>query len=150
WTPEAREATVAVLRASSAQAMRTLAFAYAELPPDVPDDEDALHARQQTLENGLVFVGVAAIRDPLREDVKAAVEECRGAGIEVKMITGDNVETARAIAGEVGLIASDTAIDGPEARVITSAALEALGDDELKARLPKLRVVARARPLDKY
>jgi Ca2+-transporting ATPase len=150
WTPEAREAALAVLRHSSAQAMRTLAFAFAELPPDTPDDEDALHARQDTLESGLVFVGVAAIRDPLREDVKAAVEECRQAGIEVKMITGDNVETARAIAWEVGLIAADTAIDGPEARVISSAALEALGDDELKARLPKLRVVARARPLDKY
>ncbi len=150
WTPEAREATQAVVRGSSAQAMRTLAFAYAELPPDTPADEDALHARQEILESGLVFVGVAAIRDPLREDVKAAVEECRRAGIEVKMITGDNVETARAIAWEVGLIAADTAIDAPEARVITSAALEALSDDELKSRLPKLRVVARARPLDKY
>jgi Ca2+-transporting ATPase len=150
WTPQAREAALAVVRGSSAQAMRTLAFAFAQLSPDTPADEDALHAREAILESGLVFIGVAAIRDPLREDVKAAIEECRRAGIEVKMITGDNVETARAIAWEVGLIAADTAIDSPTARVITSAALEALDDEELKARLPKLRVVARARPLDKF
>ncbi len=150
WTAEAREAALAVVRDSSARAMRTLAFAYAELPPDTPADEDTLHARQDALERGLVFVGVAALRDPLREDVKAAVEECRRAGIEVKMITGDNVETARAIAADVGLVAAGVAIDTPDAPVLTSAALEALDDDALKARLPGLRVVARARPLDKY
>jgi Ca2+-transporting ATPase len=150
WTPEARSAALAVVRDSSAQAMRTLAFGYAVLPPETPADEDALHARQDVLESGLVFVGVAAIRDPLRPDVKAAVEECRRAGIEVKMITGDNVETARAIAGDVGLTDRDAAIDTADAPVMTSAALEALDDDELKSRLPKLRVVARARPLDKF
>ncbi len=150
WTPEARAAALTVVRDSSAQAMRTLAFGFAELPTDTPTDEDALHARKDLLESDLVFVGVAAIRDPLRDDVKAAVEECRRAGIEVKMITGDNVETARAIASEVGLIAPDAAIDTPDASVLTSAALAALDDDGLKARLPKLRVVARARPLDKF
>jgi Ca2+-transporting ATPase len=150
WTPEARAAALAVVSDSSAQAMRTLAFGFAVLPPDTPADEDALHARQDLLESGLVFVGVAAIRDPLRPDVKAAVEECRRAGIEIKMITGDNVETARAIAADVGLVAHDAAIDTAGAPVMTSAALEALDDDELKVRLPNLRVVARARPLDKY
>jgi Ca2+-transporting ATPase len=150
WTPGAKAAALAVVRDSSAQAMRTLAFGFAVLPPDTPDDEDALHARQDLLESGLVFVGAAAIRDPLREDVKGAVEECRRAGIEVMMITGDNVETARAIAGEVGLVARDAAIDAAGAPVMTSAALEALDDDQLKAQLPSLRVVARARPLDKY
>jgi len=150
WTPETRAATLAVVNDASAQAMRTLAFGYALLPPDTPADEDALHAQQEILESGLVFVGVVMIRDPLRPDVKEAVEECRRAGIEVKMITGDNVETARAIAGEVGLIERDAAIDAPDGPVLTSAALAALDDAELKARLPKLRVVARARPLDKF
>jgi magnesium-transporting ATPase (P-type)/WD40 repeat protein len=149
WTPEAREAAARWLRESSARAMRTLAFGYAVLPPETPADENALHARQGTLESGLVFIGVAAIRDPLRPDVKAAIEECRRARIDVMMITGDNVETARAIAGEVGLVAPDAAIDTADAPVMTSAALEALDDDGLKARLPGLRVVARARPLDK-
>jgi Ca2+-transporting ATPase len=150
WTPEAREAALAVVRDSSARAMRTLAFAYTELPPGTPADEDSLHARQDTLERDLVFVGVAALRDPLRDDVKSAVEECRRAGIDVKMITGDNVETARAIAGDIGLVAPGAAIDAPGAPVLTSAALGALDDGALKAHLPGLRVVARARPLDKY
>jgi Ca2+-transporting ATPase len=150
WTPEARETAARWVREAAGQAMRTLAFAYAESPPDTPADEDALHTRQDTLETALVFIGVAAIRDPLRPDVKAAVEECRRAGIDVKMITGDNVETARAIAGDVGLIDRGAAIDTPDSPVLTSPALEALSDEELKARLPNLRVVARARPLDKF
>src|SRR5262249_36099688 len=132
WTPEAREAAARWVRESAARAMRTLAFGYAPLPPDAPDDEDALHARRGELEKGLAFIGVAAIRDPLRDDVKAAVEECRRAGIDVKMITGDNVETARAIAAEVGLIDPGAAIDTPGAPVLTSPALEALDDAALK------------------
>jgi Ca2+-transporting ATPase len=151
WTPEARDATLAWIRESSAQAMRVLAFARAVLPPDTPDNEDALTARRNALEQDLVFVGLVAIRDPLREDVKDAVARCRSAGIEVKMITGDNVETARAIAYEVGLLDSrDAAIDTADSVVMTSPAFNALSDDALKARLPKLRVVARAKPLDKY
>jgi Ca2+-transporting ATPase len=142
WAPEAREAALAAVRDASALAMRTLAFGYAVLPPDTPDDEDALHARQGELEHGLVYVGMAALRDPLRPGVRAAVEECRRAGIEVKMITGDNVETARAIAAEAGLLDDD-------AVVITSDILEALSEAQLAECLPRLRVVARARPLDK-
>ncbi len=151
WTPEARAAAAGWVRDSSAEAMRTLAFGHAVLPPETPPDEDGLHARRDALESDLVFVGIVAIRDPLREDVKAAVERCRAAGIEVKMITGDNVETARAIAFDIGLVdRRDAAVDTADAAVMTSPALAALGDDELKARLPKLRVVARAKPLDKY
>ena len=101
--------------------MRTLAFGYAVLPPDTPADDDGLHARRDALESGLVFAGFVAIRDPLRDDVKDAVAQCRQAGIEVKMITGDNVETARAIGYEIGLIdRRDAAIDTPDAAVLTS------------------------------
>src|SRR5205807_7962584 len=78
------------------------------------------------------------------EDVKEAVAQCRAAGIEVKMITGDNVETARAIGGEIGLL------DRPDALVQTSQEFNALSDEELKERLPRLRILARARPLDKF
>ncbi len=151
WTPEARQRVEEQLRDSAAQAMRTLAFGYAILPPETPDGEDELHARREALEHGLVFVGFVAIRDPLREDVKDAVAQCRQAGIEVKMITGDNVETARAIAYEIGLIdRRDAPINTPDAIVLTSDKFNELSDDELKARLPALRVLARARPLDKF
>jgi Ca2+-transporting ATPase len=151
WTAEARQKVEAQLRDSAAEAMRTLAFAHAFLGPETPTDEDALHAMRDALENGLVFAGFVAIRDPLREDVKDAVAECRRAGIEVKMITGDNVETARAIAHEIGLVETrDAAINTPDAAILTSDEFNKLNDDELKTRLPRLRVLARARPLDKF
>jgi Ca2+-transporting ATPase len=164
WTPEARAAVEAFLRDSASQAMRALAFGYAELPADAPADPDALHARRDALEANLVFAGLVAIRDPLREDVKDAIDRCRQAGIEVKMITGDNVETARAIAYDIGLIdRRDAPIDTDDAVVLTSPKFNELHDrlKELKGRgdaaaaavedhIANMRVLARARPLDKY
>jgi Ca2+-transporting ATPase len=169
WTPAAKEAVERWLRDSASQAMRTLAFGFALLPPEHPESQDELHARRDVLETGLVFVGFVAIRDPLREDVKEAVDECRRAGIEVKMITGDNVQTARAIACDIGLIdRRDAPIDSDDAVVLTSQKFNELHDElkearkhpdgtpearrgeELANRLAGMRVLARARPLDKY
>jgi len=148
---EGREAIMQRLRDAASKAMRTLAFAYTQLPSDAPSDEEGLHARRDMLDANLVFVGFVAIRDPLRDDVKGAIAECRDAGIEVKMITGDNVETARAIGFEIGLIAkADEPIDAPSSSVMTSPRFNQLTDDELKQALPNLRILARARPLDKY
>ena len=170
WTEGAREGVRAALRDAAARAMRTLGFGYAVLPPETPAEEEAMHALGEALEVGLVFAGFVAIRDPLRGDVVEAVARCRAAGIEVKMITGDNVETARAVAHEIGLVERrDAPIDTPEGSVFTSpyfneqhnrlASLRKLanpGDGERKqaeditARLAGLRVLARAQPLDKY
>jgi Ca2+-transporting ATPase len=170
WTPEARAAVDRWIRDSASQAMRTLAFAYAILPETTPHNPEDLHTLRESLETNLVFVGFVAIRDPLREDVKEAVEQCRRAGIEVKMITGDNVETARAIACDIGLVdRRDAPIDTDDAIILTSPKFNELytqlkelketGDgnpdaarqrEELTRRLTGLRVLARARPLDKY
>jgi Ca2+-transporting ATPase len=170
WDDAAREAVQAYLRDSARQAMRTLAFAHRDLPPGYPAEEEVLHELRGEVEAGLVFTGMVAIRDPLREDVQEAVERCRKAGIEVKMITGDNVETARAIAYNIGLIPSlDAPIDTNDAMVLTSPKFNAdwerlkelrgkadateAGEKEKKEildRLTGLRVLARARPLDKY
>ena len=141
WSPEANAAVQAGITAAAGQAMRTLGFAFAMLP--VGTSVDDLHTRKDELEKDLVFAGFVAIRDPLRPDVKEAVARCRNAGIEVKMITGDNVETARAIAVEIGLL------DTPDAVVLTHDEFEALTDDQLTELMPRLRVLARARPLDK-
>ncbi|MFQ3651363.1 MAG: cation-translocating P-type ATPase, partial [Gemmataceae bacterium] len=161
WDRAARDAANAFVRESARQAMRTLAFAARELD-GLPADEDALAAHREEIESNLVFTGLVAIRDPLREDVKEAVERCRAAGIEVKMITGDNVETARAIAYNIGLIDSlDEPIDAEGARIYTSNTFNALFDqfkaagetpeaEAIRTRLANLRVLARARPLDKY
>ncbi|MFN4260402.1 MAG: HAD-IC family P-type ATPase [Gemmataceae bacterium] len=151
WTPEMKEAVQEKLRDSAAQAMRTLAFGYAVLPVETPEDEDGLHARRDSIEADLVYIGFVAIRDPLRDDVHEAVQRCREAGIEVKMITGDNVETARAIGYDIGLIdRRDAPIDTDDASVMTSAKFNELSDAELKQRLPALRIIARAKPLDKF
>ncbi len=151
WTPDERRAVEEKLRDASARAMRTLAFGYALLPPDTPATEDELHARRDALETGLVYTGFVAIKDPLRLDVKEAIGQCRRAGIEVKMVTGDNVETARAIGFDIGLIdRADEPIDTETATVLTSPTFNALSDDALKLRLPTMRILARAKPLDKY
>lgn len=151
FTSESRARVNDEIAAAARQAMRTLAFACAVLPANTPREEDALHALGEKLEDELVFTGFVGIRDPLRHDVKAAVDECRSAGISVKMVTGDNVETARAIAHEIGLVPRlDEPIDIPGAAVMTSKRFNELSDDELKTNLPNMRVLARARPLDKY
>lgn len=149
---EDRKQTIqGLLNAAAGMSMRTLAFAYAALPADTPTDDEGLHALRDSLEAELIYVGFVAIRDPLRDDVKAAVAECRQAGIEVKMVTGDNVETARAIGYEIGLISrADEPVDVLDAAVLTSARFNELSDDDLKRNLPRMRILSRARPLDKY
>lgn len=116
------------------KAYRVLAFAHKATQQ--PTDWDA--AREE-LESGMVFDGVVAIADPLREDVPAAIEKCRGAGIEVKMLTGDNIVTATAIARELNLFG-----DGDIA--LTAAEIEEMDDDQLREKLPHIRVIARSTP----
>ncbi|MFO0864637.1 MAG: cation-translocating P-type ATPase [Gemmataceae bacterium] len=150
-TPAMRETIEHNIQQAARLAMRTLAFAYRILPSGTPENEDALHEMADAIETDLVFIGFVGIRDPLRPDVKAAIDECRVAGIDVKMITGDNVETARAIGYEIGLVPSpDAPIDVPGSAVMTSARFNELSDAELSDALPALKIVARARPLDKY
>ncbi|MSR54533.1 MAG: calcium-translocating P-type ATPase, PMCA-type [Gemmataceae bacterium] len=139
-----RETIASQLREAAGKAMRTLAFAHRDLPTDTPKDEEGLHDLRPEIERDLVYDGFVAIRDPLRPDVPAALEECRLAGIEVKMITGDNIETARAIGSEIGLLAS------PDAIAMSSEEFSKLSDVEIQERLPCLKILARARPLDKF
>jgi len=143
-TDDIRADIRAQIVSTAGDAMRTLAFAHAELPPDFPQEEEAIHERRGEIEQNLIFDGFVGIRDPLREDVKEAVRRCRDAGIEVKMITGDTLETARAIGREVGLL------DAPDSLLMTHDEFAALSDEELLAKLPNLRILARALPADKY
>jgi Ca2+-transporting ATPase len=144
WTPAARQTIQEQLLDATRQAMRVLAFGYVPLPADTPADGDGLHARREAIERGLVYAGFVAIRDPLRDDVREAVAQCRRAGIEVKMITGDGLDTARAVGAEIGLL------NRPDAEVLTSPEFNALDDDALRAGFPRLRILARAKPLDKF
>jgi Ca2+-transporting ATPase len=143
WSAQDRRRIEEQLQAATKIAMRTLAFAYAIMPTEKPDDSEPLDKRLLGLGSTLVYLGFVGIRDPLRSDAREAVAQCRQAGIAVKMITGDSVETARAIGREVGML------EDLSARVLTSEEITDLSDAALKELLPGLHVVARARPLDK-
>ncbi len=118
-------------------AMRTLGLAYART--EKATCEEALDA------GGLRFIGIAAISDPVRDDVPAAVRECLDAGIAVKIVTGDTPATAREIGRRIGLwTPQDT-----ELNHITGTEFAALSDEELLGRVRSLKIMSRARPLDK-
>ena len=116
----------------AAKAMRVLAFGYSEKKLE----ENKIH-------DDLVLIGLVGIRDDVRPEAKEAIEEVQNAGIQVVMITGDRLETAVAIAKDAGLL-TDSA-----QRALTSAELNKMTDEEVKAIIPQIRVIARALPTDK-
>lgn len=129
------------------KAMRTLGFAYRTLPSDVDYSHyDSEQIKALVSEGGLTFEGYTAIMDPVREDVPAAVAECMSAGIAVKIVTGDTPGTAREIGRQIGLW--NPATDGPE-NEITGIEWEALSDKEALERVEAIKIMARARPMDK-
>ncbi len=124
------------LRDYQLKALRTIAFAYAE--------NDNVNISNSDIPQGLTLLGIVGIADPLREEVPGAIAECHKAGIDVKMVTGDNQETAIAIGKNAGLLdvhADDLSISGPD--------FEKLSDEEALNALPKIKVMYRARPTDK-
>lgn len=123
------------------QAMRTLGFAYALVGPDEP----YFIAGHLSPHIRLTFLGVTAIADPVRKEVPEAVAECLNAGIKVKIVTGDTPATAREIARQISLWKPE---DG-DRNIITGTEFANLSDKELLERIPDLKVIARARPMDK-
>ncbi len=122
-------------------AMRTLGFAYQE----VSEEEETIKDGRVVAEN-LTFLGIVAISDPVRADVPGAVREVTDAGIKVKIVTGDTPGTAKEIGRQVGIW--DDAVD-TDRNIITGVEFEALSDEELKERIGDLKIIARARPMDK-
>lgn len=114
------------------RARRVLAFAH--------KDTDARPLSREDAESGMKFDGFVGIADPLRAEVKDAVHACKTAGIEVKMLTGDNIVTATAIADELGLL-------GEGNIAVEASYLENLSDEEFSKVLPSVRVIARSTPL---
>ena len=123
------------------RAMRTLGFAY-----QILNDGDKAIEDNKIVADNLCFIGVAAIADPVRLDVPSAVKECVDAGISVKIVTGDTSGTAKEIARQIGLWndAEDT-----ERNIITGPEFAALSDAELNERILDLKIISRARPMDK-
>lgn len=123
------------------QAMRTLGFAY-----QVLEDGDATIADSRVVAGRLTFLGIVAISDPVRADVPEAVRQVIDAGIKVKIVTGDTPGTAKEIGRQIGLWNDDA--DSPRG-IITGTEFAALSDDELVDRVGDLKIIARARPMDK-
>lgn len=152
-----REEILEILRGYQAKAMRTLGFAYKDMAADAYP-EGALDPKSpDTVIGGLTFIGLTAISDPVRPTVPAAIRSCIDAGIDVKMVTGDTSVTAAEIGRQVGLVPEDVTLeqiqsgfDGNGRRFqITGPEFAALSDEELEACVSDLKVISRARPLDK-
>lgn len=140
------------------KAMRTLAFAYKKVETSIMRT-----SRTSTVEvvalldaNDLQLQAIAAIADPIRPDVPAAVQECRHAGIEVKVVTGDTAATALEIGKQIGVfedepenIGADGSLTSLDQQMITGEQWEALSDEEAYERAKDVRVMSRARPTDK-
>ncbi|KAG2594145.1 hypothetical protein PVAP13_5NG623400 [Panicum virgatum] len=118
--------------AFACEALRTLCLAYQDVTSgsDIPND-------------GYTLIAVFGIKDPLRPGVREAVKTCHAAGINVRMVTGDNINTAKAIARECGILTDDgIAIEGPDFRTKSP--------NEMKEIIPRIQVMARSLPLDKH
>ena len=140
------------------KAMRTLAFAYKKIEASIMRTSRTSTAEVVALldANDLQLQAIAAIADPIRPDVPAAVQECRHAGIEVKVVTGDTAATALEIGKQIGVfedepenIGADGSLTSLEQQMITGEQWEALSDEEAYERAKDIRVMSRARPTDK-
>ncbi len=122
----------AKIDALATKAMRVLSFGYVEQSME----KDVIH-------ENIVIIGLVGIRDDVRAEAREAILDVQGAGVQVVMITGDRLETAVAIAKDAGLVTSDDDV------TLSSAMLGEMSDDEIKAIIPRIRVIARALPTDK-
>jgi Ca2+-transporting ATPase len=119
----------------ASEALRTLCLAYIEMDKFSPNDAMPV--------SGYTCIGIVGIKDPVRPGVKESVVMCRSAGIVVRMVTGDNINTAKAIARECGILTDDgIAIEGPVFREKSQ--------EEMLDLIPKIQVMARSSPLDKH
>ncbi|XP_057771515.1 putative calcium-transporting ATPase 13, plasma membrane-type [Salvia miltiorrhiza] len=132
-----------IIQGMAASSLRCIAFAHKQ----ISECDQANLEKKKIQENGLILLGLVGLKDPCRPGVRKAVQDCRGAGVAVKMITGDNVFTATAIATECGILEADQeninecVVDGAEFRGYT--------DEERMERVEAIRVMARASPFDK-
>ncbi|KAN0019555.1 hypothetical protein ACTFIU_002771 [Dictyostelium citrinum] len=122
----------------ASEGLRTLVLAYKEINGEPSSSDEAM-----VIFTGLTFLALVGIKDPVRKEVPRAVKRCQGAGIFVRMLTGDNILTAKNIARECGILKDGgVAIEGPQFRLLT--------DDQLDTIIPHLQVIARCSPTDKF
>eukprot|EP00002_Diphylleia_rotans_P010140 TRINITY_DN2053_c0_g1_i10.p1 TRINITY_DN2053_c0_g1~~TRINITY_DN2053_c0_g1_i10.p1 ORF type:complete len:1125 (-),score=238.02 TRINITY_DN2053_c0_g1_i10:207-3581(-) len=134
-SPDIKHSAQATIQEMAQQALRTICIAYRDISDPNISTSDAP-------EHDLTLIAIVGIQDPLRPEVPDAVEACKRAGIFVRMVTGDNITTAKAIAQSCGILSNGIAMEGPEFRNLSI--------EELDRILPRLQVLARSSPSDKY
>ncbi|KAJ6737405.1 CALCIUM-TRANSPORTING ATPASE [Salix viminalis] len=131
----------AIIQSMASKSLRCIAFAHKKVA------EDTEHASEKLQESGLALLGFAGLKDPCRPGVGAAVECCKSAGVNVKMITGDNVHTARAIAIECGILNPEQ--DMQNGAVVEGVEFRNYSPEDRMARIDNILVMARSSPFDK-
>lgn len=143
---EERSKLEKIIQGMAASSLRCIAFAHMEFSEDI-DSIDKEKANQILREDGLTLLGIVGLKDPCRPNVKKAVETCKLAGVDIKMITGDNIFTAKAIATECGILdLSDHANAG---EVVEGVEFRNYTEEERMEKVDKIRVMARSSPMDK-
>ncbi|RVX21755.1 putative calcium-transporting ATPase 13, plasma membrane-type [Vitis vinifera] len=133
-----------IIQGMAASSLRCIAFAHNQLPEE---EHEIREATQKLKEDSLTLIGLVGIKDPCRPGVRKAVEDCQHAGVNVKMITGDNIFTARAIATECGILRPDQ--DMNNEAVVEGEVFWQYTPDERMEKVDKIRVMARSSPFDK-
>lgn len=143
-----REEVADIIKSYASQTLRTISLTYRDIPqPSLLDEEMGKAKPNFTLEyllQDMVFLGIMGIHDPLRPGVPAAVRDCQRAGVTVRMVTGDNLRTAQAIAEQCGILSgneNDLVMEGAQFRSLSEA--------KMKEVIPHLKVLARSNPEDK-
>ncbi|XP_057466984.1 putative calcium-transporting ATPase 13, plasma membrane-type [Actinidia eriantha] len=138
-----REKFGQIIQGMAAGSLRCIAFAHKQIPLEENEDGET---RRNMKNNGFTLLGLIGLKDPCRPGVRNAVEECQYAGVEIKMITGDNVFTARAIATECGILRPNQDIKGA---VVEGVEFRNYTSEERMEKVDKIRVMARSSPFDK-
>ena len=129
-----------IIRDMAAKSLRCIAFAYKQVPQENGQSHESLEETDMTL------LGLIGLKDPCRPGVRRAVEECKDAGVKIKMITGDNIFTARAIAMECGILKPDEDLNNA---VVEGVTFRNYSDEERMEKIEMIRVMARSSPFDK-
>ncbi|KAL6214644.1 hypothetical protein ACLB2K_014076 [Fragaria x ananassa] len=136
-----------IIQGMAASSLRCIAFAHAQISNEEIDysDEDKTHQRLK--EDGLILLGIVGLKDPCRPGVIDAVKVCKAAGVDIKMITGDNIFTAKAIATECGILKKENHLT--DGQVVEGAEFRNYTDAERMQKVDNIRVMARSSPFDK-
>lgn len=140
-TSEIKDEILNEIQKLQVKSMRALGFAYKKVEESIIEaaSESLTGSTSKEIDNELIFTGFVGIRDPLREDVKESVKTANKAHVEVKMLTGDNIVTAKAIGHELGLLDNNM-------RAVESSFIDTLSDEELQEEIKKISIVARSKP----